>query len=239
MKKMKLFARKGSVSQNPKKTKRLERDGLDFIHLQQLGLLLGEMVGNLSHHLLKGRSPERGVPDHPRRKMLGKEGDPYLSLQKERHSKMREKHHLDLPRGKLSGKAGDHLLGQEQGIHLRDKNLDLEAVIGIVREGIVTEREETGDGPGPGPGPGHDLGQDHNQGREIKVLHSLEMRGMVIHLVGKIDGRTTAGGVPEEMIDTEEAIKRNRMRVQRRTVQKKTVMLSVLQTSEGMIVQTG
>lgn len=126
---------------------------------------------------------------------------------------MREKHHLDLPRGKLSGKAGGHLLGQGQGIHLQDKSLDLGAVIEIVREGIVTEREEIEDGPGPGPGPGHDLGQDHNQGREIKALHSLEMRGMVIHLVGKTDGQMTAGGVPEGMIDTEEVIKRNRMKV--------------------------
>lgn len=150
---------------------------------------------------------------------------------------MRKKHHLDLPKGKLSGKAGDHLLGQELRIHLRGKNLDLEAAIEIVKEEVVTEKEEIGGGLGHG----HDLGQDHDLGQEIKVLHSLEMRGTVIHLDGKRDGPMTTGGVPEEMIDTEEAIKRNRMKVlkKRRTTQKKTVTIHVLQTSGGMIVQTG
>lgn len=150
---------------------------------------------------------------------------------------MRKKRHLDLPKGKLSGKAGDHLLGQELRICLRGRNLDLEAVIEIVREEIVKEKEEIGGGLGHG----HDLGQDHDLGQEIKVLHSLEMRGTVIHLDGKTDGQMTAGGVPEEMIDTEEMIKRNRMKVlkKRRTIQKKPMMISVLQTTGGMIVQTG
>ena len=150
---------------------------------------------------------------------------------------MRRKHHLDLPKGKLSGKAGDHLLGQELRIRLQGKNLDLEAVIEIVREEIVTEKEEIGGGLGHG----QDLGQDHDLGQEIKVLHPLELRGTVIHLDGKRDGQMTAGGVPEEMIDTEEAIKKNRMKVlkKRRTIQKKTMMISVLPISGGMIVQTG
>lgn len=149
---------------------------------------------------------------------------------------MRKKRHLDLQRGRLSGKVGDHLLGQELGIHLPGKNLDLEAVIEIVKEEIVIEREEIGDGLGPG----HDLGRGRDPGQEIKGFHPLEMRGMVIHLDGKRDGQMTAGGVPEETIDTEEVIKRNRMKIlKRRTIQKKTVMNNVLQTSGGMIVQTG
>lgn len=150
---------------------------------------------------------------------------------------MRQNHHLDPPKGKLSGKAGGHLLGQELRICLRGKSLDLEAVIETVREEIVTEKEEIGGGLGHG----HDLGRGPDLGQEIKALHSLEMRGTVIHLDGRTDGQMTAGGVPEEMIDTEEVIKRNRMKVlkKRRTTQKKTMMISVLQTIGGMIVQTG
>lgn len=150
---------------------------------------------------------------------------------------MRRKHHLGLPKGKLSGKAGDHLLGQELRIRLQGKNLDLEAVIEIVKEEIVTEREELGGGLGHG----HDLGQDHDLGQEIKVLRSLETRGTVTHLAGKRGGQMTTGGVPEEMIGIEEVIKKNRMKVlkKRRTIQKKPMMISVLQTSGGMIVQTG
>lgn len=149
---------------------------------------------------------------------------------------MKKKHHLDLPKGKLPGKAGDRLLSQELRIHLQGRNLDLEAVIEIVKEEIVTEKEEVGGRLGHG----HDLGQDHDLGQEIEVLHSLEMRGTVIHLDGKRDGQMKAGGVPEEMIDTEEVSKRNRMNVlkKRRTVQEK-MMISVLQTSGEMIVQTG
>lgn len=150
---------------------------------------------------------------------------------------MRKKHHLDLPKGKLSGKAGDHHLDQELRIHLQGENLGLGAVIEIIKEEIVTEKEEIGGGLGHG----HDLDQDHDLGLEIKVHHSLEMRGKVIRLDGKRDGQMTAGGVPEEMIDTGEVIKRNRMKIlkKRRTIQKKAMMINVLQTSRGMIVQTG
>lgn len=148
---------------------------------------------------------------------------------------MRKKHHLNLPKGKLSGKAGDHHLDQELRIHLQGENLGLEAVIEIIKEEIVTEEI------GGGLGHGHDLDQDHDLGLEIKVHHSLEMRGKVIHLDGKRDGQMTAGRVPEEMIDTGEVIKRNRMKIlkKRRTIQKKAMMINVLQTSRGMIVQTG
>lgn len=152
---------------------------------------------------------------------------------------MRKKHHLDLPKGKLSGKAGDHLLDQELRIRLQGENLGLEAVIEIIKEELVTENEEIGGGLGHS----HALDQDQDLdlGLGIKVLHSLEMRGKVIHLDGKRDGEMTAGGVPGEMIDTGEVIKRNRMKIlrRRRTIQKKAMMISVLQTSRGMIVQTG
>lgn len=150
---------------------------------------------------------------------------------------MRKTHHLSLPKGKVSGKAGDHLLGQELRIHLQDKNLDLEAVIETVKGEIVTEKEELGGGLGHG----HDLGQDRDPGQGIKLLHTPEMRRRVIHLGGKRDGQVTAGGVPGEMIDTEEVIKRNRMKAlkKRRTVQKETITISMLQTRGGMIVQTG
>lgn len=151
---------------------------------------------------------------------------------------MRKKHHLDLPKGKLSGKAGDHLLDQELRIHLQGENLGLEAVIEIVKEEIVTEKEEIGGGLGHSRA----LDQDHDPGLEIKVLHTLEVRGKVTHLDGKRDGQMTAGGVLEEMTDTGEVIKRNKMKTlkKRRTIiRKKAMMISVLQKSRGMIVQTG
>lgn len=111
-------------------------------------------------------------------------------------------------------------------------------MIEIIKEEIVTEKEEIGGGLGQS----HALDQDHDLGLEIKVLHSLEMRGKVIHLDGKRDGQMTAGGVPEEMIDTGEVMKRNRMKTlkERRTIiLKKPMMISVLQISRRMIVQIG
>lgn len=106
------------------------------------------------------------------------------------------------------------LLGHELKNPLQGTTVGLpvgtEIMIKMNLEEIMKEREVGGDGHNhdqdldPGPDPG----------QEAKGLHSLEMRGMVIHLLdGKKGGQMTVGEAPEEVIDIKEMNSRNRQSV--------------------------